>query len=82
MWRATWVKTGVTIEGLISIHALRVESDASQSTTDTWKEISIHALRVESDESVAVIDDIDIVFQSTLSVWRATELWGSSKDDD
>ena len=59
---------------MISIHALREESDESGvCVMDTTKEISIHALREESDQVTAVVDSITESFQSTLSVRRATE---------
>ena len=56
----------------ISIHALRKESDSIQhgDYSDEF-DISIHALRKESDVAVAPIASADI-FQSTLSVRRAT----------
>ena len=55
----------------ISIHALRKESDRAVVARPLPLGISIHALRKESDmtyESTAA----DIIFQSTLSVRRAT----------
>ena len=57
----------------ISIHALREESDRSLFTN--WlahNHISIHALREESDGLNLDEIDEDTVFQSTLSVRRAT----------
>ena len=57
---------------LISIHALRKESDWYLAQTGKDSNISIHALRKESDRWF-VIDCISHnVFQSTLSVRRAT----------
>ena len=43
------LKTG---EVNISIHALRVEGDATQAQYDALQRISIHALRVEGDDPV------------------------------
>ena len=57
----------------ISIHALRKESDRAVVARPLPLGISIHALRKESDmtyESTAA----DIIFQSTLSVRRATRV--------
>ena len=49
--RATWALTGNYNAQVISIHALRKESDIPVGTY--WREvyISIHALRKESDRS-------------------------------
>ena len=56
----------------ISIHALRKESDAGFDTVQLLGGISIHALRKESDFStISAIVTLG-VFQSTLSVRRAT----------
>ena len=56
----------------ISIHALRGEGDSSAMQRCVFVHISIHALRGEGD----LIDDskafIDLIFQSTPSVGRAT----------
>ena len=56
----------------ISIHALRKESDESFNQSPVFADISIHALRKESD-----LTDCQHchkpIFQSTLSVRRATE---------
>ena len=57
--------------GAISIHALRKESDPSAEPTFDTNLISIHALRKESDPFLRGFDLRDI-FQSTLSVRRAT----------
>ena len=58
---------------LISIHALREESDDKlfDLKTNIWN-ISIHALREESDVSYSLRVHCAIEFQSTLSVRRAT----------
>ena len=59
--------------GIISIHALRKESD--QGALDDLTEaigISIHALRKESDDYRQILKDGLFEFQSTLSVRRAT----------
>ena len=58
----------------ISIHALREESDAFP---DDWRGnayISIHALREESDLSLSMSAWFLRIFQSTLSVRRATTI--------
>ena len=57
---------------LISIHALREESDNSNTAPRHCKFISIHALREESDAKSVVVTFAVNVFQSTLSVRRAT----------
>ena len=57
----------------ISIHALRKESDAHRTQAAHLQVISIHALRKESDEFQWVIP-IRMLFQSTLSVRRATTI--------
>ena len=57
----------------ISIHALREESD--DETERNWMRslaISIHALREESDPVFSSHSSYGVLFQSTLSVRRAT----------
>ena len=39
----------INVDGTISIHALRMESDPFKLTNSTSLNISIHALRMESD---------------------------------
>ena len=57
----------------ISIHALREESDSVAYLIPTLnKIISIHALREESDASITCVHLPFALFQSTLSVRRAT----------
>ena len=56
---------------LISIHALREESDAACEFLEVAIGISIHALREESDPASAPMVPF-CAFQSTLSVRRAT----------
>ena len=57
----------------ISIHALRKESDdASMIIFAVGLLISIHALRKESDTSLVLVQSSGSIFQSTLSVRRAT----------
>ena len=56
----------------ISIHALREESDGQPAASEHHHHISIHALREESDQSYDFMDDGSKLFQSTLSVRRAT----------
>ena len=57
---------------LISIHALRKESDVSDFDKVAQQLISIHALRKESDRRCNATLWIFLRFQSTLSVRRAT----------
>ena len=60
---------------LISIHALREESDFNASAYERIQQgISIHALREESDLKLHTHSTGLILFQSTLSARRATEL--------
>ena len=56
----------------ISIHALRKESDAQCLVFEDLLAISIHALRKESDSKKPAQKLSGNVFQSTLSVRRAT----------
>ena len=59
--------------GDISIHALRKESDPPQKQEGQHNDpISIHALRKESDSMRLNPLDGNLLFQSTLSVRRAT----------
>ena len=63
----------IVVGDIISIHALRKESDSDpQVRLNRWN-ISIHALRKESDLIIAVFKNFDSLFQSTLSVRRATD---------
>ena len=48
-WRATYPELALEDDNLISIHALRVESDPTKKPDVDNIAISIHALRVESD---------------------------------
>ena len=57
----------------ISIHALREESDPPRWILRQRVRISIHALREESDTSAIGLADMTALFQSTLSVRRATD---------
>ena len=59
-------------KAVISIHALRVEGDLAAAEAATAKVISIHALRVEGDKIPLQELEIEIVFLSTPSGWRAT----------
>ena len=70
--RATASNQRVVGHSVISIHALREESDDQQPRLQRVAIISIHALREESDQVTAVADSITESFQSTLSVRRAT----------
>ena len=58
----------------ISIHALHEESDGEWSSVFVATVISIHALHEESDTSISPRIDSVSVFQSTLSMRRATRL--------
>ena len=49
MRRATTAKAIKSIEGVISIHALREEGDAKGTIVNSDLTISIHALREEGD---------------------------------
>ncbi|ADB10231.1 Conserved hypothetical protein [Bifidobacterium dentium Bd1] len=62
----------------ISIHALREESDQPTRFQAYGQQISIHALREESDWLINDPVAYDKVFQSTLSVRRATQFAGQS----
>ncbi len=57
---------------VISIHALRKESDRAILSFSVVQEISIHALRKESDHLCPGCAEKEAIFQSTLSVRRAT----------
>ena len=64
--------TGGLAAQLISIHALRKESDLRDHPPDHRHHISIHALRKESDCGFMSVSTCSHIFQSTLSVRRAT----------
>ena len=70
--RATQLFAHVQRHGIISIHALRKESDRLRHVRFQSAVISIHALRKESDLYYSYVDKWFHVFQSTLSVRRAT----------
>ena len=59
---------------VISIHALREESDKFVYYRQRIRQISIHALREESDRAFALNTVLSWIFLSTLSVRRATGL--------
>ena len=61
----------------ISIHALREEDDQAAGRLDPHPEISIHALREEGDEAAASIQKDGVLFLSTPSARRATDLMKS-----
>ena len=63
----------------ISIHALREESDADALHLGLGEVISIHALREESDCAYASHCHRSPLFQSTLSVRRATTTTASNE---
>ena len=64
-------------DAIISIHALRKESDWCDMLSKTFYQISIHALRKESDQDGAHNVKQAKEFQSTLSVRRATQMDGA-----
>ena len=60
---------------LISIHSLRVERDVDEDVVAALeRKISIHSLRVERDVHINMNTITIKKFQSTLSVWRETNL--------
>ena len=77
--RATVDDAGLVLRHTISIHALRGESDSFRIVNIIQITISIHALRGESDRLTIVLISTDSLFQSTLSVGRAT-MRAESKD--
>ena len=69
---------GVLQHLLISIHALREEGDAVRNSPQLPSaHISIHALREEGDEAAASIQKDGVLFLSTPSARRATDLMKS-----
>ena len=75
MWRSS------SSEAVISIHALRKESDSDLRRIPPRGVISIHALRKESDVQWALTYSTRWIFQSTLSVRRATNMSGKNMED-
>ena len=64
------------LRGRISIHALHEESDSSSATgLPPMVAISIHALHEESDDSDGKVTIGGSIFQSTLSMRRATPVF-------
>ena len=63
-------------DGVISIHALREEGDATVPARDAPPRISIHALREEGDKCSQSRRDGTKKFLSTPSARRATRLLG------
>ena len=72
MRRATRVKRQIERHAVISIHALHEESDTYDGHLNLTFFISIHALHEESDCSIIARMCVAILFQSTLSMRRAT----------
>ena len=70
--RATVAVAAPVNHVIISIHALRKESDHELYVRSSTCPISIHALRKESDTGNPYLLMVQFVFQSTLSVRRAT----------
>ncbi len=66
---------------LISIHALLTESDAPLAHHPRDSQISIHALLTESDVKKKTYRSSVFVFQSTLSLRRATKAGGTGLAD-
>ena len=62
----------ISSDFVISIHALRKESDRFRDDVQSGISISIHALRKESDMLAVSVIAACVIFQSTLSVRRAT----------
>ena len=79
--RATLRPTPSPAGSDISIHALRKESDNGHGVASGTDSISIHALRKESDSSHPVPCPVELEFQSTLSVRRATAVDVASLPD-
>ena len=65
-------KMDINMTAKISIHALHEESDPTDCDTPTLTTISIHALHEESDAVNAQRNYVSFIFQSTLSMRRAT----------
>ena len=65
---------------VISIHALREESDPRADQSGQRRQISIHALREESDLQCLNHRSAAWLFQSTLSVRRATTVFNHLRD--
>ena len=75
MRRATATHTPQCSRTNISIHALHEESDPIEAANwDSYSVISIHALHEESDRPCSRQASFTQVFQSTLSMRRATRL--------
>ena len=70
--RATVTRRDAWLVIMISIHALREESDLTVNRYSSGHVISIHALREESDTVMSFAPPDGSRFQSTLSVRRAT----------
>ena len=73
MRRATYARFGIWVSVSISIHALHEESDASVVALPALRDISIHALHEESDLTAYHQSPANALFQSTLSMRRATK---------
>ena len=72
MRRATWAFSLERSPCFISIHALHEESDQGARQGAGRERISIHALHEESDEMRQSLRINQYIFQSTLSMRRAT----------
>ena len=73
MRRATLLHSRLGLCSLISIHALHEESDHVPFRRRRYPAISIHALHEESDLSNQQTMQLADIFQSTLSMRRATQ---------
>ena len=65
------------VDGIISIHSLRMEGDVFCICHRPPLRISIHSLRMEGDDKITEQDYADLKFQSTPSAWRET--WDRKK---
>ena len=61
----------------ISIHSLRMEGDSRSVRNAQCDCISIHSLRMEGDVVVSCNGESYVVFQSTPSAWRETQIKSS-----
>ena len=79
--RATLTLLALIYFSYISIHALRGEGDAEVTQTVYFiTNISIHALRGEGDSTVLIMMLRRLIFQSTPSVGRATNMEKKRRD--
>ena len=79
--RATWTTWACRLVSNISIHALREEGDYTVDKLRDTQRISIHALREEGDEKDMTEMQTYLIFLSTPSARRATDI-ASMKNTD